>query len=359
MSKFLLFSDIHVHPHKHKSERLQDCLKALNWCFEQAEEQKVDAVMFGGDLLHERQKLDSMTYVEVFKILEKWQNANRKVFLLVGNHDMWFANAWSVSSILPFKALLNFDVIDKTTALSVAGVEWHFIPYTHDPISELQKLPKGNISKSYLLGHLAIDGAKLNSAGSLADVAIENDGDMVRISVDLFKKYKRAFFGHYHGSQKLAKNVEYIGSPLQLSFGEANESKHVIILDSEKDSVSYIENTFSPKHFYLDEKTYDKFDKKELENSYVDFAISDNTDVKLKKELERFSQDTKLANLRVRVEAKKINEHVIEDVKKIVSDEGSLLENYLKQDNPADFDHDLLLEIGRKIISFSESEESK
>lgn len=359
MAKFLLFSDIHVHPHKQKTERLQDCLKALNWCFEVAEENAVDAVLFGGDLLHERQKLDSMTYVEVFKILDKWKNKNRPVYLLVGNHDMWFANAWTISSIYPFRAIENYHVVDQTQSINIAGVEWHFMPYTHNPIEELEKLPKSKVSKSYFLGHLAIDGAKLNSAGSISDVAIEHDGDMVKVEADFFKKYKRSFFGHYHGAQKLAKNVEYIGSPLQLSFGEANETKHVIILDSENDSVEYVENNFSPKHFYLNENNYREFDQTALENSYVDFSISDSSDIELKKQLEKFTEDTKVANLRIRCEPKKIQEHVISDVKKIISDEASLLSNYLKQEENTDLDKDILLEIGNKIIAFAQNEEGQ
>jgi DNA repair exonuclease SbcCD nuclease subunit len=58
MAKFLLFSDIHVHPHKQKTERLHDCLKALNWCFEVAEENSVNAILFGGDLLHQCPQCD-------------------------------------------------------------------------------------------------------------------------------------------------------------------------------------------------------------------------------------------------------------------------------------------------------------
>ncbi len=357
MSKFLLFSDIHVHPHKQKNERLNDCLKALDWCFQVADNRNVDAVLFGGDLLHERQKLDSFTYVEVFKILNKWKNKKRPVYLLVGNHDMWFANAWTISSIYPYSAIENYFVIDKTQSINIAGVDWHFIPYTHNPLEELEILPKSSIPKSYLLAHLAIDGAKLNSAGSISDVAIEHDGDMVKVDAHLFKKYKRAFFGHYHGSQKLAENVEYIGSPLQLSFGEANEKKHVIVLDSDNDSVEYIENTFSPKHFYLNETNFQAIDKSTLEGSYIDLTVSDASDIELKKQLECFTAESKIANLRVRCEAKKIEEHVITDVKKIIGDEATLLNNYLQQETSTDLDKDMLLEIGNEIISFAQTEE--
>lgn len=354
MSKFLLFSDIHVHPHKNSNARLLDCLKALEWVFDQAISNDVDAIMFGGDLLHDRQKIDSLTYMETFKVLEKYQNQKFNVYLLLGNHDLWFGNSTKISSTYPFGALQNFEVIDNTQSRNICGSQWHFMPYTHDPIEELKKLPADEMPDSYMLGHLSIDGARLNSAGSIADVSIENDGDMVKIGPSLFKTYKHAFFGHYHGSQKLAKNIEYIGSPLQLSFGEANEDKHIILLDSAKNSLKYIKNDFSPKHFYLNETDYKNFDKDLLKNAFVDVTISDITDVNLKKDLETFSEANNIANIRVRAEVRQTGEHLVSDVKKILSDESKLLENYLDQQNPVDFDKDLLLNIGKKIIKFSE-----
>lgn len=192
MAKFMLFSDIHVHPHKKSQERLDDCIKALEWVFKVAEDEQVDAVLFGGDLLHDRQKIDSLTYNKIFNVLEQQQDKKFKIYLLLGNHDLWFATSHSVSSVRPFKALRNFEVIDRTQSINICDCNWHFIPYTHHPIEELEKL-KGDIKNSYLLGHLAIDGAKLNSAGSMSDVIIEHDGDMVVIGKDLFHEYKRAF----------------------------------------------------------------------------------------------------------------------------------------------------------------------
>lgn len=359
MAKFLLFSDIHIHPHKNKTERLSDCLKALKWVFEEAIKANVDAVMFGGDLLHDRQKIDSLTYVETFRVLEKYQHEKFKVYLLLGNHDLWFGNNTKISSTYPFGALNNFEVIDTTQSRKIHNTNWHFIPYTHNPIEEMEKLPIKEASSSYMLGHLSIDGARLNSAGSISDIVIENDGDMIKIGPNLFKNYKRVFFGHYHGAQKLTDKIEYIGSPLQLSFGEANEDKHIIILDSDSNEVEYIINDFSPKHLYLNEKDYQTIDKDILKNAYIDFEVSDITDSKIKKELEQFSEKNNIANIRIRSESKRISDHIISDVKKILSDESQLLENYLTQEKPSELDKNILLRIGKNIIKVSEEEDVK
>jgi UDP-2,3-diacylglucosamine pyrophosphatase LpxH len=96
----------------------------------------VDAVLFGGDLLHERQKIDSYTYTEVFKTLEKYQNKNFKTYLLLGNHDMWFANNWSVNSIHPFGAINNFETITETKELNILAIFCFQFSFGHPKLIE-------------------------------------------------------------------------------------------------------------------------------------------------------------------------------------------------------------------------------
>jgi DNA repair exonuclease SbcCD nuclease subunit len=356
MAKILLFSDIHVHPHKRKVERLNDCLKALDWVFQQAVSNSVDAVLFGGDLLHERQKIDSYTYTEVFKTLEKYQNKNFKTYLLLGNHDMWFANNWSVNSIHPFGAINNFETITETKELNILDSTWHFLPYTHNPIDELAKLNSENRKDKYLLGHLSIDGARLNSAGSIAEVAIEHDGDMVKIDKGIFKEYKHAFFGHYHGEQKIASNMEYIGSPLQLSFGEAGETKHIILLDTKTNSRKYIENNFSPKHLYIKESDLDSFKENELKDCFVVLIQENDITNDIKKNIEEKISNLGVESIQIRQKPKEITEHSISDAKSILQDEGKLIEKYVDQVNPEGYDKLDLIKIGLEITQFKDLE---
>ena len=352
MAKFLLFSDIHVHPHKKSQDRLNDCLEALEWAFTTAKEKQVDAVLFGGDMLHDRQKIDTLTYFKVFNVLEKYQNEKFKTYLLVGNHDMWFANSWSVSSVVPFRALKNFHVIEKTQVLDICDVNWHFIPYTHDPIKEVKSIESQN-QDSYLLAHLAIDGAKLNSSGSLADVIIEHDGDMVVVERNLFAAYKRAFFGHYHSHQKLTPTVEYIGSPLQLSFGEAGDKKYLLILDSNTNTVDYIENKFSPKHFYIKQNEIENYDKKDLANSFVCILSEDTSDIK--KDMSKI-EELGANSVQIKKQSKKLDEHAIQDAKQLLVDDAKLLENYIEQVQNCVLDKKKLLDLGNVIMRYEADE---
>lgn len=349
MPKFILFSDIHVHAHKKSQDRLRDCIEALEWVFQTAEERKVDALLFGGDLLHDRQKIDSLTYNQIFNVLEKYQNKKFHTYLLLGNHDLWYATSLSVSSVRPFGALKNYTVIDRTCAKDICGVNWHFIPYTHHPIDDLETLKEQN-NDSYLLGHLAIDGARLNAAGSLSDVIIEHDGDMVVVGKDLFHQYKRAFFGHYHSAQKLTSTIEYIGSPLQLSFGEAGEKKNIILLDSDTDTLEYIENTFSPKHFYIRENELENYTNEELSKNFVCLISEQNDQHETKKNMVRVIEQLGAQTVQVKKHVTQQEKHAIADAKLLLHDQDKLLERYVEQVENITLDKKKLLEIGTSIV---------
>lgn len=351
--KFLLFSDIHVHPHKKSQSRLADCLKALEWVFETAKAEDVDYVLFGGDLLHDRQKIDTLTYVKVYNILSNYQNERFKIFLVVGNHDMWFANDWSVASVKPFESIKNIEVISEPKNLNLLGVDWFFLPYTHNPVDELKKCTT-KMSETYLLGHLSIDGAKLNSSGSVADVVIEHDGDMVRVSKDMFLQFKIAFFGHYHSYQKLAENVMYIGSPLQLSYGEVGDKKHIIVLDSDKNNLKYIENDFSPIHLYIKEDDLKNYTKYELDGNFVT-VLSDGSDDRNTKKNMELIQEQGASTVQVKKITKQTDEHAIKDAKELLANESDLLQKYVEQIE-SDLDKNELIKFGQLIMNFNPEE---
>jgi DNA repair exonuclease SbcCD nuclease subunit len=344
--KVLLFSDLHLHPHKRSNERLEHCLAALDWVFRTAEERNITHILFGGDLFHDRQKIEVYTYQKTFEVFAKWLVKNKfKIYLLLGNHDLWFNDRTSISSVFPLSALPGVEVISEPIRKQIAGCWWDFIPYTHNPIETLEKLKKQEGKAQYVLGHIALDGAILHGTQH-ADVAIEHDGDMVRVSSAIFDAYQHVFLGHYHAEQRVTQKVEYIGSPLQLSFGEAFQSKHIIAFDGEKNNKEYIENEFSPKHIVIDLEERDKYN---LQGNFVRIKVEDlgSTDlIAVKKELQATSNS---ASLEIKQQKKIIEEHVIHDAKAILYKGDEMLEKYANQVGHGGLDLKKLIEFGKKI----------
>lgn len=347
----LLFSDIHIHPHKRSNERLDHCLQALEWVFKTAQERKIKSILFGGDLFHDRQKIEVYTYQKAFEIFLKWCTKGEfQVYLLLGNHDLWYNDRTSVSSVTPLSALNDVIIISDPCRKTIEGCSWDFIPYTHNPIATLEHLKQLQGKPQYALGHIALDGAVLHGTQT-ADVAIEHDGDMVPVSSAIFQDYEHTFLGHYHAEQRVTQKVEYIGSPLQLSFGEAFQNKHLIVFNGHTGEKEYVENNFSPKHLVINIEDREKHD---LNGNYVQFRVSDvgATDlIAMKKDI---LSNSSLASLEIKQQKKVIAEHVIHDAKAILYKGDEMLQKYANQVGHEGLDLEKLIKIGKKICQKTE-----
>jgi DNA repair exonuclease SbcCD nuclease subunit len=347
-SKVLIFSDLHCHCHKKQNKRLDDCLDVLNWVFKTAKEHEITNILFGGDLFHDRHKIDVYTYQKTFETLEdNLTKGDYKLYLLLGNHDIWYNEKTSVSSVIPLSSLPGVHIVGKPTRLKIGDANWDFIPFTHNPIESLEKLKNETGQPQYALGHIAIDGAVLHT-NQHADISIEHDGEMVSINVGLFQHYKKVFLGHYHAEQRLNEIVEYIGSPLELNFGESEQEKHLIIFDCKTESQRYIINDFSPKHIVADAEKIKTID---LKNNFVRAKVDDLSVVDLiglKKEL---MQQGDIRGLEIKQYKKHTEQHVIEDAKSILSAGSDMFKKYIEQTGAKDLDIEKLINIGKKICS--------
>jgi DNA repair exonuclease SbcCD nuclease subunit len=355
--KTLIFSDIHIHPHKKSNERLNHCLEALDWVFVEAEKRKISNIIFLGDLFHDRQKIDVLTYQKTFEVIEKrLSRGNLDLTLLLGNHDMWHNERLDVSSVNPLRSIKGVTVIDAPSVKQISdGAEdfyFAFLPYTHNPIDDLAGVEKewkrlvGNSQRRVLGAHISVDGAIWNTRfNTVSEVSIEHDGDMVRVGPEIFKRWDRVFLGHYHAAQNLSDNAEYVGSPLQLSFGEAFQDKHIIVYDTHEDSVEYINNEFSPRHYIINE---DELDKYPLGGNFVRLEVSDITSKSMSDMRDSLVEKSKVSSLEIK-QSKRKDEHVISDAKSILQKEDEMLQRYIDQVAPEDLDKQLLLDIGMQI----------
>jgi len=353
-NKVLIYSDLHIHPHKRSYDRLQDCLDVQEWVFKTARDLEIENILFCGDLFHDRQKMDIPTYQKTFdcfrRNLERDDRPN--VFLLLGNHDLWHYQKWDVSCVFPLGALPGVTVVDRPCALKVGNYEVGFLPYTHDPIEDLKKI-KMKAKFKMLCAHVAVDGAVWNvRAGTKSEVSIEHDGDMIKITPDVFDKFDQVFLGHYHGEQKLSDTVEYVGSPLQLSFGEAFEKKHIVVYDLETHEKEYIRNNFSPEHYIVpaDKITKEMLERENFMRVIVDDLAAANV-IEMKNEISK----TKVKSLEIKQKPKQVAEEVqiISDAKSILAKGDEMLVGYCESEEVKellkDLDKPKLLDIGREI----------
>jgi DNA repair exonuclease SbcCD nuclease subunit len=352
MANILLFSDLHIHPHKKSLERLEDCLKIIPWVFNVAKENNVKNILFGGDFFHDRHKIDIYTYHRAYDTLKNSiKDTDINIWFLLGNHDLWFYENTDISSVHPFSSIKGVKVISKPSRFEIDGLNWDFLPFTQNPVNSLKILNSLEGEKQCLIGHIALNQAKMHIGKYASDIVVEHEGDMVSVDTDLFMEYEQVFLGHFHSEQKVNAKVEYIGSPLQLSFGEAFEDKHLILLDSKTRKKKYINNDFSPKHFILTKEDIKKYD---LNGNFVHLLVDDmsNVDIiKLKKDL---LNENKIVDFKIKQNISKKNKPT-DDIKDVVYDEKEMLNKYVAQ-SKVELDKELLVKIGKKICEYKAQE---
>ena len=363
MSKVLIFSDLHLHRHKDRIDRLQDCIKVLDWIFEVAEIHNCDDIWFLGDLFHERNKIDMMDYITAFEAIVKHMTDdahNRELYLLVGNHDMYHKEKWSVNSVRPFSTIPGVTIIQSPVSLQMGKVKIDWMPHTENPVRDLATFKKagaGNI----LLGHMSVHGALTNMFyGTRSDVIVEYDNDMIPVDSSIFEDWDMTFLGHYHGAQKLSDKVEYVGSPLELSFGEAFQQKHVIVLDLDTMEKEYVVNDFSPKHLIITPQDVQD-ENYNLNGNFIRIAVEDmgrKDLVDLKRQIAQ-KYDTLSLDMKEKDKSKveEQDANAIEDIKQVLANIDDMLKRYIKEvDVPEKCDADHMLKIGLKCLEPLEKE---
>lgn len=216
--RFGLISDVHIRNlkfHKQLSavlEKVYSCLR----------EEKVDCVLFLGDLFHVKNSISAEAYDIAANFLSTLASI-APTHLILGNHDCYMRNQDRLDSISPVVNALALDNIHfhkNTSQCDLSG---------DIRLNILSILDKENWDE------LSIDKDKINIAlyhgpvvGSITDKGWTVDkGDM---NIELLKKFDYAFCGDIHAHQLLDKNgkILYVGSLLQGDYGEADDKGFLI-----------------------------------------------------------------------------------------------------------------------------------
>jgi len=230
----------------------------------------------GGDLFHERVKVDSRIFYNMYK--EYYSHPDVPCFILRGNHDSYNNDMGSPSSIDTLGFLPNVTVVStpSTFEVEVQGkkVNLYFMPYGEnvdemkDTLHKFGKQAKED-EHAILIAHIGIDGAvqgkhshRLASAFSLDDLCPDS--------------YDVVLLGHYHKRQYLGgrKDVFYGGSTIPLTFNDEGEAKGYDMLSYEGNKLkdSFVEVP-SPKFLTLN--TVEDNDDL-IKNNFVRLQVSES-----------------------------------------------------------------------------------
>lgn len=294
MKGLVFFTDFHAHlwsefanpvpDPKLVNDRFSQQIGTLNDIFKFADEHQY-GVVHGGDLFHARSSVDTRVINAVFKTIASYKNV--PTILLRGNHDSVSNQMDSPASIDIFNQLPNVIVIDTPTYkdLDVDGERVHieFMPYGED-IPNMKKCldeqskrtDKENANINIEVAHLGIDGAKqglsthrLAFAFGVADLHPES--------------YDAVYVGHIHLRQKLADNMWYGGSTMQLTFNDQGQEKgyDVFTIKNGKPCWRFVKANYTP---FATLDSWSKEDEKTYKNYYVRLQLPEEKAKSLKPE---------------------------------------------------------------------------
>lgn len=260
--RILHTADWHVGKTLHRRQRLDECRSVLREITTIAEEEQVDLVLVCGDV-YDQFAPSAEAEAIVNSTLLNLQRTGAAVLVLAGNHD----NAKRLAAIEPLLAAVNvhaipdarrpdqggiLDINDRAgnPAAQVAVLPWvsERLLFGAEEMMGLQAEPNQAYAEklprliealcapldpervTILASHLFCQNAKVG--GGERDLTI---GDLFAVTAAaLPPTVQYVALGHVHRPQDVPASpvpARYAGSPLQLDFGELDQTKSVTIIE--------------------------------------------------------------------------------------------------------------------------------
>ena len=238
--RILFFSDIHMHNWTQFSRtlegglnsRLNDQLGVLLQLSEEAQRRSADAIIFCGDMFHSRVRVDVDVLFHTWEMIRGNVAASApEMVMLVGNHDQNTKDG-AVHSLAPFESIGNVRVVSEPCSFKLGNIQVTACPFLEDP-KEFMRLAANVEPCDLFLFHQGITEAAVGAF----EIVGKGEIPLKALPTD---RARLCIGGHYHKHQWVTKNVAYVGSPLQLDFGERTEEKGFLYLDTDTWQTEFI-----------------------------------------------------------------------------------------------------------------------
>lgn len=199
----MVFTDIHCGLRHNSKEHNEDCLDYIEWFISNAKKRNAETCIFMGDFMHHRNTINAQTLDYGIKILSRLSESFDSIYFLIGNHDTYFRESRSVTSMKFASLFPNIQLVDKiTTDGNVALIPW---------LVEEEWKTVSSIKSKYIFGHLELPGFKMNAQIEMPDHGMLNSSH--------FANQELVFSGHFHNRQTKGK-ITYIGNPFGHNYSD-------------------------------------------------------------------------------------------------------------------------------------------
>ncbi len=271
-----------------------------------------------GDLFDNRTNL---SYKAFHACKQTWfqplEDLDIKMHVLLGNHDIVHKNTLKINSPeLLLGEYRNVIIHNKPTV--VGDGLFDLVPWICDENKdEIQEFLMRKDHSKYCAGHFEIAGFAMYRGAEA-----HHEG----MSHGLFDNYDRVFSGHYHHRSEKG-NILYTGIPYEITWSDFADPKGFHIVDTEKNTVEFIENPFTIFRRVVYNNGWSG-DVKDLEAKIVKLVVQEKKDLFL---YDRFVDSIKLAGAHDLAIIENFDELRGSDVEENVDleDSASIIDSYI------------------------------
>lgn len=245
--KLILFSDIHFGAKTNSEDFNKDCISFIEFMIDYVRKNIKEpyAYCFLGDYFHNRNQTNNLTLDYAQKGLDLLSNSTENnIYMILGNHDLFYKNQLSVSPLLSIKHNYNVKIFSEVTHID----NLLFIPWLVEGQS-LSNIIKEYSGVEYVFCHPEIPSFHFNQMITMEGEYHPED----------YAGPRRILAGHFHCKDE-KNNITYIGNCFSHDFSDNNDwhRKGFTILDTETNELQQIEYPNAPKYCMIKLSQLDK-----------------------------------------------------------------------------------------------------
>jgi len=243
--RFIHTSDWHLGRSFHRVGLLDAQARYLDHLVEVVRSEGVDAVLVSGDV-YDRALPAPDTVTLLSETVTRLIDAGAAVVLSSGNHDSAIRLGFASELLARAGLHIRTSLESVGTPVMIKDADVYPLPYlepsvaaermgaperTHAAVlrAAMDRVRAQAASRSgcaVVMAHAFVTGGA--SSASERDISV---GGVCAVSPDVFAGADYVALGHLHGPQRISETVRYCGSPIALSFSEADHHKGSILVD--------------------------------------------------------------------------------------------------------------------------------
>lgn len=211
--KVACFTDIHFGLKGGSRIHNQDCEDFVTWFCETAKKEGAETCIFLGDWHHNRSTTDVSTMNYTVSNLERLNNSFEKVYIITGNHDMFYKDKREIHSLEFGRLFPNITLVNEAlTEGDVTIMPWLIA----DEWKHVEKL-----KSRYIFGHLELPSFYMNAMVQMPDHG--------QLQSNHFVNQEYVFTGHFHKRQERG-NIVYMGNAFPHNYADAGDDERGMML---------------------------------------------------------------------------------------------------------------------------------